>query len=77
VAPGAVAAMVGAVIRDVTRRLRRIDERIELELRSTPRGRSAAPAPAGGPEPARAAREVTLEDGAARANGEAQRRRGP
>ena len=40
-APGAVSAMVGAVIRDVTRRLRRIDRRIEEELRTEPRGRAA------------------------------------
>jgi CRP-like cAMP-binding protein len=67
-APGAVAAVVGAVIRDVTRRLRRIDERIEAELAQTPRGRSSAPrAITAGSLPAADVRAaVTLELGAAR-----------
>jgi CRP/FNR family transcriptional regulator, cyclic AMP receptor protein len=46
-APGVAAALVGAVIRDVTVRLRRVDERIERELA----GHLGKPVPARRPQP--------------------------
>jgi len=50
-APGAVAALVGLAVRDVTRRLRLLDERIEAELEKLPAKATpgATPPPRGAP----------------------------
>jgi CRP/FNR family cyclic AMP-dependent transcriptional regulator len=47
-APGAVAALVGLAVRDVTRRLRLLDERIEAELEKLP-AKAQTPPPRGAP----------------------------
>jgi hypothetical protein len=48
-APGVVATLVGLAVRDVTRRLRLLDERIEAELEKLPAWTLASPPPRGAP----------------------------